>query len=152
MLTPPKAEERTYKSEPLPGKLVPPSGMIRVSSTSGWDRPWEHMDMLKPCGGFNHTDKESQPYVIAELPNTVNLSGVIVSKADGSQDRIKKAKVSTSVDGATWFPMGETDNMQSEWRLEAPAEGRKAKWIRFEAINDNEPNFLHLKHFLIFAK
>ncbi|MDH3069603.1 protein kinase [Akkermansia sp. N21169] len=152
MLTPPKAEERTYKSEPLPGKLVPPSGMIRVSSTSGWDRPWEHMDMLKPCGGFNHTDKESQPYVIAELPNTVNLSGVIVSKADGSQDRIKKAKVSTSVDGATWFPMGETDNMQSEWRLEAPAEGRKAKWIRFEAINDTEPNFLHLKHFLIFAK
>ncbi len=152
MISPPKTDDRTYTSEPLPGKLVPPTGMIRTSTTSSWDKPWEHLDILKPCGGFNHTDKESQPFVIAELPNAVDLSGVIISKASGSEYRIKKAKVSTSTDGATWFPLGETNDMQTEWRIEAPAEGRKAKWIRFEAINDTEPNFLHLKHFLIFAK
>lgn len=141
-------KQKTFKSEPLPGRLVPPAGMIRCSTTSNWDKPWEHRYVLMPCGGEFHTDKEKNPLVIVDFPGSIKLSGLIISKKEDNQERIKKVKVSTSVDGATWFPLAETANMETEWRIEAP-EGKSARHIKIEADNDN-PEFFHLRHILVY--
>ena len=152
-LSTPKDEETpTFSSELPPGRLVPAANcMVRLSTTSNWDRQWEHIDLLKPCGGFCHTDKEAIPHVIVELPTTLPVSGLLVTKADGNEGRMKKVRISTSTDGATWFPLQEMDDMPKEWRIALP-ESKQAKWVKFEAINDAETNYLHLKHFLIFVK
>lgn len=131
-------------------KLAPADGMVRCSSTCQWDSPWDHLNLLRPCGGSHHTDKEANPNVIVELKNGVNLAGLVVTKRNGNEDRMKKMEVSTSTDGATWFPLAATDNMPKEWVITAP-EGTKAKWIKVEAKNA-QPEFMHLRHILVYGK
>ena len=131
-------------------KLMPPDGLVRCSSTSQWDTPQDHLNILRPCGGAQHTDKEANPSVIVELPKAIDLAGVLVTKRDGNEDRMKKMQVSTSVDGATWFPLDQTDDMAKEWLIKSP-DARKAKWIKVEAQNP-EPNFMHVRHILIYQK
>ena len=131
-------------------KLVPAAGMVRCSTTCPWDSPWDHINLLRPCGGSHHTDKETNPNVIVELKNGVNLAGLIITKRNGNEDRMKKMEVSTSTDGATWFPLASTDNMPKEWIVTAP-EGTRAKWIKVEAKNA-QPEFMHLRHILVYEK
>ena len=131
-------------------KLVPADGMVRCSTTCQWDSPWDHINLLRPCGGSHHTDKETNPNVIVELKNGVNLAGLIITKRNGNEDRMKKMEVSTSTDGATWFPLASTDNMPKEWIVTAP-EGTRAKWIKLEAKNA-QPEFMHLRHILVYEK
>ena len=131
-------------------KLVPADGMVRCSTTCQWDSPWDHINLLRPCGGSHHTDKETNPNVIVELKNGVNLAGLIITKRNGNEDRMKKMEVSTSTDGATWFPLASTDNMPKEWIVTAP-EGTRAKWIKVEAKNA-QPEFMHLRHSLVYEK
>lgn len=137
-------------SVPQGWKLVPADGMVRCSTTCQWDSPWDHINLLRPCGGSHHTDKEANPNVIVELKNGVNLAGLIITKRNGNEDRMKKMEVSTSTDGATWFPLASTDNMSKEWVVTAP-EGTKAKWIKVEAKNA-QPEFMHLRHILVYEK
>lgn len=131
-------------------KLVPADGMVRCSTTCQWDSPWDHINLLRPCGGSHHTDKETNPNVIVELKNGVNLAGLIITKRNGNEDRMKKMEVSTSTDGAIWFPLASTDNMPKEWIVTAP-EGTRAKWIKVEAKNA-QPEFMHLRHILVYEK
>lgn len=143
------ATNNTVKASiPQGWKLVPADGMVRCSTTSQWDSPWDHINLLRPCGGAQHTDKEANPNVIVELKNGVNLAGLVVTKRDGNENRMKKMEVSTSTDGATWFPLAATENMPKEWVITAP-EGTKAKWIKVEAKNA-QPEFMHLRHILVY--
>mgnify|MGYP000756469829 FL=1 len=145
------ATNNTVKASiPQGWKLVPADGMVRCSTTSQWDSPWDHINLLRPCGGAQHTDKEANPNVIVELKNGVNLAGLVVTKRDGNENRMKKMEVSTSTDGATWFPLAATENMPKEWVITAP-EGTKAKWIKVEAKNA-QPEFMHLRHILVYEK
>lgn len=144
-----KPEEKNFSCEPLPGTLMPPSGLVRLS-TSRWDDPLEHRNLLMPCGGKSHTDEETNPSIIVQLPETVKLSGLIVTKRDANQDRMKKMRISTSTDGATWFPFEETNDMPKEWRVENTKDA-SARWVKIEAIND-KPTSLHLRHILIYKK
>lgn len=131
-------------------KLVPADGMVRCSTTCQWDSPWDHINLLRSCGGSHHTDKETNPNVIVELKNGVDLAGLVITKRNGNEDRMKKMEVSTSTDGATWFPLASTDNMPKEWVVTAP-EGTRAKWIKVEAKNA-QPEFMHLRHILVYEK
>ncbi|MCD8061444.1 MAG: discoidin domain-containing protein [Akkermansiaceae bacterium] len=131
-------------------KLVPADGMVRCSTTCQWDSPWDHINLLRSCGGSHHTDKETNPNVIVELKNGVDLAGLVITKRNGNEDRMKKMEVSTSTDGATWFPLASTDNMPKEWAVTAP-EGTRAKWIKVEAKNV-QPEFMHLRHILVYEK
>lgn len=143
-------EQKNFEAQPLPGKLVPPAGMIRCSTTCNWDNPSDHIYVLQPCGGSFHTAEEKNPWVIVDLPGTIKLSGLIVGKRPDNQDRMKKVKISTSTDGATWFPLKETDDMPKEWRVEAP-EGTMAKHIKIE-VNNDVPQFFHLQHILVYQR
>ncbi len=82
------ATNNTVKASiPQGWKLVPADGMVRCSTTSQWDSPWDHINLLRPCGGAQHTDKEANPNVIVELKNGVNLAGLVVTKRDGNENR-----------------------------------------------------------------
>ncbi len=136
----------------IPGgwKLVPADGMVRCSTTSQWDCAWEHLNIIRPCGGSHHTDREKNPHLIVELPKKVRVAGIYVAKTDGNEFRMKKMEVSVSTDGATWFPIATTNDMPKHWLITAP-EGKEAKWVKVEAKNDN-PEFMHLRHVLVYEK
>lgn len=134
------------------GNLVSDQGYLRLSTTSGWDRPCDHLNVLTKQGGFFHTSAEEKPHVIVELPKSVKLSGLLLVKSEGSQERMKKMKVSRSVDGATWFDVANTDNMEAQWKIDLP-DGPQARWIKVESIRpDGQKEVFHLRNILIFEK
>ncbi len=132
------------------GKLVSDKGYLRLSTSSGWDSPCDHLNVLTLGGGAFHTDNEEKPSVIVELPEGVDVSGVLVVKNHGNEWRTKKMKMSRSVDGATWFDIAETNDMPKQWKVEFK-DKTPAKWIKIESL-PNEKTPLHLNRILIFAK
>lgn len=133
------------------GELVSDKGYLRLSS-SAYDDPCEHIDVLSRKGGRIHTGQEEIPHVIVELPDRVNVSGMLIAKTNGNEGRMKKMRVSRSVDGATWFPVVETEDMPKQWRIDLK-EDTPARWIKVESINPpGKKEYMHLSHILVFKK
>jgi hypothetical protein len=133
-----------------PGTVVSSKGLIYASS-SAWDDPLAHLGVLGESGGVIHTKDEATPSITVELPaGTHNLGGVLLVKNDGNPHRLKRVKVSRSTDGATWFPLAESDDMPQQWRIDAPP-GTAARWLKFEALN-GKPEFCHLRNFIVTAR
>lgn len=144
-----------YKAAPLQ-KLGEMKGkparaaLFRISTTSNWDTPLLHLAITTPEGGKCHTDKEKNPNFIVELQNPGFTTGCLIRKTDGNEGRMKKAIISTSEDGATWFKRAETDNMPKEWAVQFP-DGTRARWVKLEFDNSG-PEFAHISHFVIFTR
>lgn len=144
-----------YKADPLlkQGEMQgKPAGasLFRISTTSNWDSPMLHLGVTTPEGGKCHTAKEKNPNFIVELEKPGFTTGCIIRKTNGNEGRMKKAVVSTSEDGATWFKRAETDNMPKEWAVKFP-EGTRAKWVKLEFDNAG-PDFAHISHFVIYTR
>lgn len=144
-----------YKADPLQ-KTAEMSGtpakaaLFRISTTSNWDSPLLHMAITTPDGGKSHTSKEKMPTFIVELKKTGFTTGCIIRKTNGNEWRMKKAVVSTSEDGATWFKRAEVADMPKEWAVRFP-EGTRAKWVKVEFDNP-APDFAHISHFVVFTR
>ncbi len=124
--------------------------LFRISSTCRYDTPAFHAGIMTPLGGRCHSGKEQRPTFITELKEVSHVSGCVIRKTDGNEGRMKKAIVSTSEDGATWFPRAEIANMPKEWVAQFP-EGIRARWIRLEFVNE-QPDFAHISHFVTFSR
>lgn len=144
-----------YKAAPLQ-KMAELQGkpaaatLFRISTTSNYDAPVLHASIMTPEGGKCHTAKEKNPNFIVELQKPGHTTGCIIRKVDGNEWRMKKAVVSTSEDGATWFKRVETDDMPKEWVAKFP-DGTRAKWVKVEFENAN-PDFAHISHFVVFTR
>ncbi len=155
------AAEKAFGSETAPdaltkmgemsGQPAPPKGMYRISSTFKWDKPHTHRNIMTPKGGQCHTDSEQKPTFVVEVAKPGILTGCIIRKSNGSEERMRKAVVYTSGDGATWMKRAETDNMPKEWAVQFP-EGTQGKWVKLEIDNGEGRNFAHLSHFVVFVK
>ena len=144
-----------YKADPLQkmGELKgkPAKGVLmRISTTSNYDAPMLHAGIMTPEGGKCHTAKEQTPTFIVELQKPGHTTGCIIRKTNGNEGRMKKAVVSTSEDGATWFKRAEIDNMPKEWVATFP-DGTRAKWVKLEFENA-QPDFAHISHFVTFTR
>jgi hypothetical protein len=144
-----------YKAAPLQ-KMAELQGkpaeatLFRISTTSNYDAPVLHASVMTPEGGKCHTSKEKNPNFIVELKNPGHTTGCIIRKVDGNEWRMKKAVVSTSEDGATWFKRVETTDMPKEWVARFP-DGTRAKWVKIEFENA-DPDFAHISHFVVFTR
>ena len=137
------------KMNELTGK--PAKGaLMRISTTSNYDTPMLHAGMMTPEGGKSHTAKEAKPTFIVELQKHGHTTGCIIRKTNGNEWRMKKAVVSTSEDGATWFERARVDDMPREWVAKFP-DGTRAKWVKVEFENQS-PDFAHLSHFVVFTR
>ena len=144
-----------YKADPLQkmGELQgkpAKAALFRISTTSNYDTPVLHAGIMTPEGGKCHTGKEKTPSFIVELQKPGHTTGCIIRKTNGNEWRMKKAIVSTSEDGATWFKRSETADMPKEWVVQFP-EGTRAKWVKVEFDNAG-PDFAHISHFVVFTR
>lgn len=142
----PRILEKMGELAGKPGEAV----LFRISSTCRHDAPAFHAGIMTPQGGRCHSDKEQRPTIITELKDVSQVTGCIIRKTDGNERRMKKAIVSTSEDGATWFSRAATDDMPKEWVAQFP-EGTRARWIRLEFVNE-QPDFAHISHFVTFTR
>lgn len=137
--------QKTGEVKGKPAKAV----LFRISTTSPHDTPALHAGVMTPEGGMCHTSKERRPSFIVELEKPGFVSGCIVRKSNGNESRMKKAIISTSEDGATWFERASIDNMPKEWAVSLP-DGTRARWVRLEFENEQDA-FAHISHFVVFT-
>lgn len=137
------------KREEMKGK-VGKGALFRISTTSPYDAPMLHAGIMTLEGGKCHTAKEERPTFIVELQKHAHVTGCIIRKTNGNEGRMRKAIISTSEDGATWFKRAEVADMPKEWAVHFP-EGTRAKWVKLEFENTN-PDFAHISHFVTFTR
>lgn len=128
-----------------------PAAMFRISSTCNWDAPQWHANITTPTGGKCHTNKEEKPNFVVELPKTRFITGCVIRKQDGNENRMNGATVYTSEDGATWVARETTDKTPKEWAVSFP-EGTSAKWVKVEYDNSKGKDYAHISHFVVFGK
>ncbi len=133
----------------VPGKPVE-AAMFRISTTCQWDTPQYHANITTPTGGKCHTGKEAAPNFVVELPKRRFVSGCIIRKVDGNENRMNKATVYTSEDGATWVARESIDKMPKEWAVTFP-EGTPAKWLKVEFDNSKGNDYAHISHFVVYG-
>lgn len=146
-----QANSQLTKLGEMKGRLIPSSGLLRLSTTCIWDTPLLHRNVLTQKGGKFHTKDEDKPYVIVELAEGANLTGCLLRKTDAEGYRMKKVAIFTSQDGATWVKRTDTDNMPQEWAVNFP-EAVPAKWVKVEFDNTGKPMPAHLTHILLFQQ
>ncbi len=134
---------------PAGERLISDQGLLSISTTSGWDHPIDHRNVLRDAAGQFHTDKETANWALVDLGKNYPISSVLVVKNRGNEWRSKHMRVSRSVDGATFFPLAENENTPGEWLVSG--ENQPARWIKVERLSDN-PDFFHLRNILIFTK
>jgi hypothetical protein len=146
-----KPGEGSIELPKLPGVLVSSNALLYASS-SAYDDPANHRGVLRESGGLFHTDSEKDPWVIVQLPRTCALSGlVVVNRLGANEYRTKRLKVSISKDGATWFPVGATDDFQKLWKLDLLSQRQTAAWVKIEAPREEAEHF-HLRNILVYGK
>lgn len=134
---------------PAGERLVSDRGLLSISTTSGWDSPIDHRNVLRNAPGQFHTDKEPTNWALVDLGETLPISTVMLVKNRGNEGRSRHMRVLRSTDGATFFPLEESENTPRIWSV--AGQGAPARWIKVERISD-EADFFHLRNILVFTK
>ena len=136
----------------LEGQLLSAKGLLRLSSTSNWDRPDAYraaIDGLSAVAPF-HTAQEREPWAEVVLPGMSEVTGVYLqNRGDQNDWRLVPFVVEVSEDGKAWRRVAASDKRQGEYRLTFPA----ARATRVRVVcHPKDKTFLHLRKFCVFGK
>lgn len=138
------------KHEPFPGKLASQGGLVWASSTSNWDNPCSHWGLLEPCGGTFHTAKDTDAYVVVQLPRQVNVTGVVLITNPGNLHRLNNMKIQVSEDGKTWTDVHQFGPCnQRVMRADLKDKLPLAKYVRI--LRPGGPEFFHLNGIYVYG-
>ncbi len=129
--------------KPFPGELLSAGGLLRLSTTSGWDSPESHAAVLEQRGGRFHTDSEVHPHVIVRLAKLGELSGIVVadSSTGYNASRLVPLKVSISEDGQTWQEVFRTEKPGGPWSIDLEGKAPRVAWVKVERDDDRKEVF-----------
>jgi len=139
--------------EPFPGELLSAGGLIRLSTTSGWDSPESHAGVLELKGGRLHTDAEVRPHVIVRLAKLGELSGMVICDTSTGYNatRIVPLKASVSEDGRNWQEVFRTDKAGGPWRVALDGKAPRVAWVKIERDDDRREVF-HLSAIHVYGR
>lgn len=138
------------KHEPFPGKLASQGGLVWASSTSQWDNACSHWGLLEPCGGTFHTGKDTDAYIVVQMPKQVHVTGVVLITNPGNLHRLHNMKIQVSEDGENWTDVYQYG--QCKQRVMRADLGDKlpvAKYVRI--VRPGGPEFFHLNGIYIYG-
>ena len=136
--------------KPFPGKLASKGGLVLASSTSQWDNPCNHWGLLEPCGGTFHTGKDTDAWMVVQLPRQVNVTGVVLVANPGNLHRLNNMKIQVSEDGKEWkdvhqFGPCNQRVMSADLQDKLPL----AKYVRI--LRPGGPEFFHLNGIYVYG-
>lgn len=139
--------------EPFPGELLSAGGLIRLSTTSGWDAPENHAAVLETGGGRLHTAAEVRPHVVIRLAKLGELSGMVICDTSTGYNatRIVPIKASVSEDGQNWQEVFRTDKPGGPWRVDLGGKAPRVGWIKIERDDDRHEVF-HLSAVHVYGR
>lgn len=141
--------------EAFPGKLVSEGGLVFASSTSRWDKPATHANVLTKLGGQIHTNRDKDPWIAVKLPKHATISGVVLVPHMNSANwhRLNDLQVQVSETGKAddWHNVGQPTGQcrQRAIRIDLGAEQPKALYIRI--IRPGVQEFLHVDGIFVYG-
>lgn len=141
--------------EAFPGKLVSEGGVIFASSTSRWDKPATHANVLTRQGGQIHTNRDKNPWVAVKLPKHATISGVvIVAHSNGANwHRLNNIQIQVSETGKDddWHNAGQLTGpcKQRITRVDLQAEQPKALYVR--VIRPDTQEVFHMDGLFVYG-
>ena len=156
-LEPYKGNGKPYPTSDFGGLLVSAEGLLKTSSTSGWDKPKNYARCIDatPCGenGF-HTAKEKSPWAVVMLPGPVAVCGVVAENKAGWQNRHRQAplELQISEDGSEWTTVHRDDQVRDTYRIDLRSSAPRARYVRIRRVPDAKDEVYHLNKLLVYGK
>ena len=156
-LEPYKGNGKPYPTSDFGGQLVSAEGLLKTSSTSGWDKPKNYARCIDatPCGenGF-HTAKEKSPWAVVMLPGPVAVCGVVAENKAGWQNRHRQAplELQISEDGSEWTTVHRDDQVRDSYRIDLRSSAPRARYVRIRRVPDAKDEVYHLNKLLVYGK
>ena len=156
-LEPYKGDGKPYPAIDFGAPLVSSEGLLKTSSTSGWDIPKNYARCIDatPCGqnGF-HTAKEKAPWAVVMLPGPVQVCGVVAENKAGWQNRHRQAplELQVSEDGTEWTTVYRDDQVRDTYRIDLRSSAHRARYVRIRRVPDAKDEVYHLNKLLVYGK
>ena len=155
------APENAHENRPVgdfeafPGQLVSEGGVVFASSTSRWDKPATHANVLTRKGGQIHTNRDKEPWIGVKLPKHATISGVVIAThSNGANwNRLNGIQVQVSETGKDddWHNIGQPLEKCTQRinRFDTGTEQRKALYVRI--IRPGAQDVLHVDGFYVYG-
>ena len=156
-LEPYKGNGKPYPAVDFGGQLVSAEGLLKTSTTSGWDKPKNYARCIDatPCGenGF-HTAKEKTPWAVVMLPGPVSVCGVVAENKAGWQNRHRQAplELQVSEDGSEWTTVYREDQVRDTYRIDLRLTAPRARYVRIRRVPDAKDEVYHLNKLLVYGR
>lgn len=140
---------------PFPGKLVSEGGALFASSTSQWDKPATHANVLTKLGGQIHTGRDKEPWIAVKLPKHATISGVVIvphpHRANWNRLNDLQLQVSETGKADDWHNAGSLTGKctKREIRIDLGAEQPKALYVRI--IRPGVQEVLHVDGIFVYG-
>lgn len=148
-----KADYKLPSHTPFPGKLASKGGMMWASSTSQWDHPCAHWGITDPAlGGHFHTGKDTDAWVVVQLPRQVHVTGIVIVGTTGNTQRLHNMKVQVSETGKDddWHDVADLGPFKNRLiTIDLTSTLPLAKYVRI--VRQKGPDFFHLNGIFVYG-
>ena len=156
-LEPYKDGGKPYPSSDFGGQLVSAEGLLKTSSTGGWDVPKNYARCIDatPCGGNGfHTEKEAAPWAAVTLPGPVEVKGVLVENRGPAHNRQRQVplEIQVSDDGSSWRTVHSESEARETYRINLGTSVPRANHVRVQRAPGEKDEVFHLNKILIYGK
>ena len=154
---PKKTGGKRYELGDFGAFLLSREGLLRTSSTCGWDKPRKYASCIdeSPCeGGAFHTDSEKSPWAVVMLPGPADICGVVVENrcAPQNQGRQVPLEVQVSEDGESWRTVHTDAQVRETYRIDLRARSPRARYVRVRRTPEARDEVFHLSKILVYGK
>ncbi len=132
-------------------KIVSADGLLSTSTTTPWDLPLTHGNVLTEKGGLFHTAAQKTPSATVQLNGAKKLTGILIVNRDQYPARAKPLIVSTSTDGATWTKIWESNDVKPQWFIPLEGNGVKAVYVKVTSKHDVK-DYFHLRAIVVYGE
>lgn len=141
--------------EAFAGQLVSEGGMVFASSTSRWDKPASHANVLTKLGGQIHTNRDKDAWIAVKLPKFATINGVvIVPHTDRSNwHRYKGLQLQISETGKDddWHNVGQPISGCTERLIRFDLSSTQPKALYVRIIRPGTQDVLHTDGFFVYG-
>ncbi len=144
------------KFEPFPGGLLSTEALLQTSSQCQFDRPLTYGNIVDatPFGGWFDTNPEDKPWAQVQLPETGELSGIVIVnryELPSVLDWAVPLKISISADGKTWMSVAQFDKAEPFYRVDLQGKNLRARFVRVERLTGKPQARFGLRSILVYG-
>ena len=155
-----KPTGKKWPTQQYGGEILSQDGLLKTSTTSGYENPVCYRDALDPEGRIPvkggsafHTEQEVSPWAMVMLPGISDISGVTVVNSGGGQNGGRQAplRIWLSEDGKDFKQVFASNAVQDEWECKL-ATPMKAKYVKVGREPDQRNEYFHLSKILVYGR